>query len=54
MVASVMFGGEGLDRLFVTSIDPAIAGRPAEANSGGLFVIDGLGGTGRSEPRFAG
>jgi sugar lactone lactonase YvrE len=54
MVASVMFGGPDLDRLFVTCIDPSIAGRPAEPHGGGLFVIDGLGARGRSEPRFAG
>ena len=54
MVASVMFGGPDLDRLFVTSIDPTIAGLPEEPHGGGLFVIDGLGARGLPEPRFAG
>lgn len=44
-----MFGGPGLDRLFVTSIRAA-----GEALSGGLFVVDGLGVRGCPEPRFAG
>jgi sugar lactone lactonase YvrE len=43
----VAFGGSDLDRLYVVSI----AGE-AELD-GALLVIDGLGVTGRSEPRFA-
>jgi len=47
----VTFGGPGLDRLFVVSIEA-----PAEGGSGldgALLVIDGLEVTGRPEPRFA-
>ena len=44
-----MFGGPGLERLFVTSI--RAEGEPL---SGGLFVIDGTGSSGLPEPRFAG
>lgn len=50
-VSSVQFGGPDLDRLFVTSFDPAAAvGRPADDNSGYLYVIDGLGAKGLAEP----
>jgi sugar lactone lactonase YvrE len=50
-VSSVQFGGPGLDRLFVTSFDPAaVAGRPADEPSGYLYVIDGLGAVGLPEP----
>ena len=52
--ASVMFGGPDLDRLYVTSIDPAFLGRPSPAGSGDLFVIDGLGVRGVAEPRYRG
>ena len=63
LVSSVMFGGANLDRLFVTTIDPAAAAAeiamaantlPNDENSGALFVIDGLGVVGVPEPRFAG
>jgi L-arabinonolactonase len=50
-VSSVQFGGANLDRLFVTSFDPAkAAGRPADDSSGYLYVIDGSGTTGLAEP----
>ncbi|HUD94899.1 SMP-30/gluconolactonase/LRE family protein [Sphingobium sp.] len=50
-VSSVQFGGPNLDRLYVTSFDPAAAvGRPPDDNSGYLYVIDGLGATGLAEP----
>lgn len=50
-VSSVQFGGTDLDRLFVTSFDPAaVAGRPEDAPSGYLYVIDGLGAEGLAEP----
>jgi sugar lactone lactonase YvrE len=62
LVSSVMFGGPGLDRLFVTSIDGAAAAKeipmaaanpvPSDENSGALFVIDGLGVSGLPESRF--
>jgi sugar lactone lactonase YvrE len=48
-VSSVMFGGPGLDRLFVTSISHD------DSDGGGLlYVIDGLDARGLPEPRFAG
>jgi L-arabinonolactonase len=47
----VTFGGTRLDRLYVTSIG---SGSPTESNlDGALLVIDGLGVTGRVEPRFS-
>ena len=52
--ASVMFGGPDLDQLYVTSIDPALLGRPAEEGGGDTFVIEGLGAHGIEEPRYAG
>ena len=61
--SSVMFGGAGLDELYVTSIDPVtlrgagIEGGPGEATDeagGGLFVITGLGVRGLAEHRYAG
>lgn len=64
LVSSVTFGGRNLDRLFVTSIDPAAAAAEIEMaantphksdeNSGELFVVDGLDVTGVAERRFAG
>lgn len=44
-----IFGGDRLDRLFVTSIKVA-----GETLSGGLFAIDEVGCRGLPEPRFAG
>ncbi len=44
-----MFGGPSLEQIYLTSI--AVEG---EAQSGGLFRIDGLGVRGLPEPRFAG
>ena len=49
-----MFGGPKLDRLYVTSIDGAVYGRPSTPDSGGLFVIDGLGAKGLAEARYQG
>lgn len=57
-VSSVMFGGDDLERLYVTSIDPRSLPqiqpeRIARHELGGqLFVIDGLGSTGLPEPYF--
>jgi sugar lactone lactonase YvrE len=59
-VSSVMFGGDDLERLYVTSIDPRslpqIAPERIASNElgGQLFVIDGLGSTGLPEPYFGG
>ncbi|MFZ1992191.1 MAG: SMP-30/gluconolactonase/LRE family protein [Alphaproteobacteria bacterium] len=52
--SSLMFGGPNLDRLYFTSIDGAVYGRPTTPDSGGLFLIDGLGVTGIAEARFSG
>ena len=53
--SSVMFGGPGLDVLFVTSISEALNDRaPPEAQAGALLAIHGLGVKGLPEPRFAG
>jgi L-arabinonolactonase len=55
LAASVMFGGPGLDTLFITSIAQTFGGRVAEnPKSGGLFAIRGLGVRGIAEARFAG
>lgn len=54
LVSSVAFGGSDLDRLFVTTIAHGSLGEPTEVGAGALYVIDGLGVTGRPEHRFAG
>ena len=53
---SVMFGGQNLDRLYVTSmLRPTVTGvLETGALAGSLFVIDGLGVTGLPETRYAG
>ena len=51
--ASVMFGGPGLEDLYVTSIDPRLLGREGDGG-GATFVITGLGAKGIAEPRYAG
>ncbi len=48
----VTFGGEGLDRLYVTSVAAAPAAG-GDGLDGALLVIEGLAHTGRPEPRFA-
>lgn len=53
LTVSAMFGGPHLDRLFVTTIDPAFFDEPAEAGAGYLYVVDGLGVRGLPEPRYA-
>ena len=55
-VTSLAFGGPNLDRLFVTSMaEPPLPKYPGDGPlRGSLFAIDGLGITGRPEPRFAG
>lgn len=54
LTASVMFGGPDLDQLYVTTIDPALLGRPSEEGGGDTWVIEGLGARGIPEPRYAG
>ncbi|EAR51120.1 Senescence marker protein-30 (SMP-30) [Oceanicola granulosus HTCC2516] len=55
-VTSVAFGGARLDTLFVTSMaEPPLPKYPGDGPlRGATFRIDGLGVTGRPEPRFAG
>jgi sugar lactone lactonase YvrE len=54
-VTSVMFGGEKLDTLYVTSLNFTLNDTPPqEPNAGALFAITGLEITGIPEPRFAG
>ena len=52
--ASVMFGGENLDVLYVPSIGVKMANLDPGLDGGALFVITGLGVKGKPEPRFAG
>jgi len=54
LVSSVMFGGPGLDRLYVTTIEKGALGEPWEEGAGDLYAIDGLGARGVPEPRYAG
>lgn len=59
LTASVMFGGPGLDQLFVTTINPVALKAlgiemPQEEFGGCLWMVEGLGARGVAEPRFAG
>jgi L-arabinonolactonase len=57
LTSSVMFGGPGLDQLYVTTLDPRalpFLNKPDEAEAGNTFVVEGLGVKGLPEPRFAG
>lgn len=55
VVSSVMFGGAGLERIFVTTIGDGVHGvSPAGDLPGRVLVIDGSGFRGRAEPRFRG
>ncbi|MEM0908113.1 MAG: SMP-30/gluconolactonase/LRE family protein [Pseudomonadota bacterium] len=49
-----MFGGPGLDTLFVTSIGINLQDDPAQPEAGNLFAITGLGVTGVPQARFKG
>ena len=51
-VSSLTFGGWELDRLFVTSIDPSVAGQPTGPHCGYTMIIDGLGARGLPQPFF--
>lgn len=55
-ITSLTFGGDDLDRLFVTSMaEPPLPKYPGDGPlRGALFAIDGLGVTGLPEPKFAG
>ena len=52
--SSLAFGGERLDRLFITSIRDSGTGRAVSSHplGGHLFAVDGLGVTGVEETRF--
>ena len=52
--SSVMFGGPGLDVLYVTSIWEWQREKTGNDADGRLFAVYGLGATGLPEPRFAG
>ena len=52
--SKVMFGGAGLDTLFVTSIGDGVADRSGQAEAGSLFAITGTGARGLPQTRFAG
>lgn len=54
LISSVAWGGRDLDRLYVTTIDPAVFGWAREDGGGGLFAIEGLGTRGVPESRYAG
>ena len=54
IVTSVMFGGDNLDVLYVTSIGKKVLGMEPGPDGGTLFAIKGLGVKGKPEPRFAG
>lgn len=51
--ASVAWGGARMDRLYVMTIMPDQFGWPADEISGYVYMIDGLGSQGMSEPRVA-
>lgn len=50
--SSVMFGGSGLDELYVTSISNSGNRTSDEEGAGGLYKISGIGATGIAETRF--
>lgn len=55
VVSSVMFGGEGFERLFLTTLGSEYYGAaPGEDRPGRVWVIDDSGYRGRPEPRFKG
>jgi sugar lactone lactonase YvrE len=54
LISSVAWGGEALDQLYVTTIDPSQFGWPAEEGSGYVYVVEGLGTRGVPEGRYAG
>lgn len=50
---SVMFGGPGLDLLYVPTLNPSFMGREADPEDGSLYVIEGLGAKGLPETCYA-
>lgn len=51
--SSVMFGGAGMNELYVTSISNSGNRTSDEEGAGGLFRLTGIGATGIAEKRFA-
>ena len=49
-----MFGGAGLDVLYVTSAGEGLGDDPAQPHAGCLFAITGLGVTGLPQARYSG
>lgn len=55
VVTSVMFGGRGLERIFVTTLGEEYDGvKPAGESPGRMLVVDDSGYRGRPEPVFTG
>jgi L-arabinonolactonase len=54
LVSSVMFGGADLDQLYVTTIEKGALGEPFEEGAGDVYLIEGIGARGLSEPRYGG
>jgi L-arabinonolactonase len=54
LISSVAFGGPDLDRLYVTTIDPAEFGAEPDENGGYVYVVEDLGTRGVPEPRYRG
>lgn len=54
LISSVAWGGDGLDQLYVTTIDPTQFGWAPEENAGHVYVVEGLGTRGVPEGRYAG
>jgi len=52
--SKVMFGGAGLDTLFVTSISDGVGDRVGQPEAGSLFAVTGIGTVGVPQIRFAG
>ena len=52
--SKVMFGGAGLDTLYVTSISDGVEDRAGQPEAGSLFAVTGTGASGLPQTRFAG
>ena len=52
--SKVMFGGAGLDTLYVTSIAEGVSDKAVQPEAGSLFAITGTGTQGLPQARFAG
>jgi sugar lactone lactonase YvrE len=54
LISSVAWGGDALDQLYVTTIDPSQFGWQPEEGAGFVYVVEGLGARGVPEARYAG